>query len=213
MKKLVLIALFALGFGTLTYAQNSATGIKGGLNLSTLSTEGNNDKNLKMGFNAGVFTKIPLSESFAIQPELLYSGKGIKLNYDESTVADGETKFNLNYIDLPVKLVFNLSEDFEFQFGPYISYLVNANIDTDGEILGIDVSSADELDRDHFNSIDYGLSAGLGFDLDPMVFGINYNLGLQQVAKDNDVSYDLLGTAKKQGYSGLCWHKILRSFS
>lgn len=206
MKKILLIAILTLGFGSMIYAQNAATGIKGGLNLSSLSTEGNDDKNLKMGFHAGVFTKIPISEMFAVQPELLYSGKGIKLNYDESAIADGESKFNLNYIDLPVKLVFNLSEDFEFQFGPYFSYLVNANVDTDGEFLGAEIDSFDELDRDHFNSFDYGLSAGLGFDLDPMIFGLNYNLGLKQVAKDDDVSYDLLGDAKNmviQVYVGL----------
>ena len=64
----------------------------------------------------------------------------------------------------------------------------------------------DELDRDHFNSLDYGLTAGLGFDLDPMIFGLNYNLGLNQVAKDDDVSHDLLGDAKNtviQVYVGL----------
>lgn len=201
-----MMALFTIGLGSIVYAQKSTSGIKGGLNFSSLSTDGNNDKNLKMGFHAGVFSKIPLSESFAIQPELLYSGKGIKLNYDESTVANGETKFNLNYIDLPVKFVFNLSEDFEFQIGPYFSYLVNANVDTDADFFGGDVVSQDELDRDHFHSVDYGLSAGLGFDLDPMIFGFNYNLGLRQVAKDNDMSYDMLGDAKNtviQVYVGL----------
>lgn len=206
MKKIVIIAILTLGFGQMIYAQNGATGIKGGLNFSSLSTDGNDDKNLKMGFTAGVFTKIPVSESFAIQPELLYSAKGIKLNYDESAIADGDTKFNLNYIDVPVKLVFNLSEDFEFQFGPYVSYLINANTDTDAEFFGGDYDSSDELDRDHFNTIDYGLTAGLGFDLDPMIFGLNYNLGLNPVAKDDDISHDLLGDAKNmviQVYVGL----------
>ena len=103
-------------------AQESHAGIKGGINLSSLTTDGNSDKNLKIGFHAGVYDKIPVGESFAIQPELLYSVKGIKLNYDDNTFADGETRFNLNYIDLPVKFVFNLSDDFEFQFGPYVSY-------------------------------------------------------------------------------------------
>lgn len=197
MKKLVLIAVLSLGVSSMIYSQNSGAGIKGGLNLSSLSTDGNDDKNLKMGLHAGIFTKIPLSESFAIQPELLYSSKGIKLNYDESTMADGETKFNLNYIDLPVKLVFNLSEDFEFQFGPYVSYLVNANVDTDAEVLDyFQIDSEDEIDRERFKSLDYGLSAGLGFDTDPLIFGLNYNLGLAQVAKDDDLAYDFLGDAK-----------------
>ncbi len=197
MKKIILITILCLGVSSIIYSQNSRTGIKGGINFSSLSTDGNNDKNLKMGLNAGVFTKIPFNDVFAIQPELLYSNKGIKLNYDESAIADGDSKFNLNYIDLPVKLVFNLSEDFEFQVGPYVSYLLNANIDTNADVLNFfQVNSADEIDRDRFNSFDYGLTAGLGFDLDPLIFGVNYNLGLNQVAKNDDIAYDFLGDAK-----------------
>lgn len=205
MKKLMMIAFLTLGFGTMIYAQNEATGIKGGLNLSSLSTDGNDDSNLKMGFHAGVFTKIPFTESLSIQPELLYSGKGIKINYDESTIAHGDSKFNLNYIDVPVKLILNLSEDFEFQLGPYFSYLVNANTETEAEFFGGELDTEDELDRDHFNTFDYGLTAGIGFDLDPVIFGMNYNVGLKQVAKDDDISYDLLGDAKNmviQAYVG-----------
>lgn len=197
MKKLIIVSLSIVLLSTTLVAQETRTGIKGGLNLTSLSTDENNDNNLKTGFHLGVFTKIPVSESFAIQPELMYSMKGIKMKYNESALADGDTKFNLNYIDLPVKLVFNLSEDFEFQVGPYVSYLVNANVDTDAEVLDFwDIDSNEELDREHFHSLDYGISAGLGFDLDPLVMGLNYNLGLQPVAKDDDVSNDILGAAK-----------------
>lgn len=178
-------------------AQESAVGIKGGVNLSTLSIDDNNDKNMKLGFHVGVFNKIAITESFAVQPELLYSLQGLKVEYDG--IADGETNFNLNYINLPVKLVFNLSEDFEFQFGPYVGYLIDANLKTDADVLGIfEINSEDDVDRKNFNSIDYGLTAGLGFDLDPLIISINYNLGLSQVAKDDEFSYNMLGDAKNR---------------
>src|SRR5690606_7759006 len=138
------------------------------------------------------FNKIAITESFAIQPELLYSRQGLKVEYDG--IADGETKFNLNYINLPVKLVFNLSEDFELQFGPYVGYLINANLKTDADLFGaFDISSDDDVNRKNFNAIDYGLSAGIAFDLKPLIIGFNYNYGLSQVAKDDEFSYDLLG--------------------
>jgi len=196
-KLIILSTLLCLLVSPALKAQESVTGIKGGLNLSSLTTDGNDDKNLKLGFHAGLYNKIAISESFAIQPELLYSVKGMKLDYDNSSIADGETKFNLNYIDLPVKLVFNLSEDFEFQAGPYVSYLVSANLDTDAEVLDyFQIDSEDEIDRENFNTLDYGLSFGLGFDLQSILVGFNYNLGLNQVAKDDEPSYDLLGDAK-----------------
>jgi len=178
-------------------AQESYSGIKGGLNLSNLtSDEGDYDDNLKAGFHVGVFNKIGISEGFAVQPELLYSLKGVRLSYDESAVADGDSKFNLHYIDLPVKLVLNLSENFDLQFGPYVSYLIAANVDNDAEIFDVDVDSNEELDRDYFNLFDYGLTAGIGFDLDPLIIGLNYNLGLNPVAKEDEPTRDLLGDAK-----------------
>lgn len=206
MKTMKILAVLALvATCTAGYAQNSSAGIKGGLNFSSLTTDGNDDKNLKLGFHVGVFDKISLSESFAIQPELLYSIKGQKYEYDG--YADGETKFNLHYIDLPVKLVFNLSEDFSIFAGPYASYLISAGLETNAEVLNsYQIDSEDEVDRKYFNTIDYGLTAGIGFDLDPLIFGVNYNLGLNQVAKDDKPSYDMLGDAKNtviQAYVGI----------
>ena len=208
MKKLLLITLsIILVFNTMLKAQKSHTGIKAGLNLSSLTTDGNNDKNLKMGLVAGIYNKMTLGNSFAIQPELLFSSNGIKYNYDDNAITDGNTKFNLNYIQLPVKLVFNLSPDFEFQFGPYVGYLVNANVDTDAQVLDyFNINSQDEIDRDKFNNFDVGLSGGLGFDLAPLIFGFNYNIGLNPVAKKDEISRDMLGDAKNaviQVYAGI----------
>lgn len=198
--------MISLICSTFIYSQNIEKGIKGGLNLSSLSTDGNNDKNLKLGLNAGVFAKFPVAESFSVQPELLYSNKGIKLNYDQAGI-EGETKFNLDYIDLPVKLIFNLSDDFEFQFGPYVGYMINAKTSTNANILNqFQINSEDEINQDRFNAFDFGLTAGLGFTLDPFIIGFNYNLGLTQVARDNDVAYDILGDAKNrviQVYAGV----------
>ncbi len=193
--KIFSMTLLALFLISAIQAQESSVGIKGGLNLSTMSTDGNNDENLKAGFHVGVFNKIALSESFAIQPEVMYSSKGLKISYEDAAFVEGETKFTLHYIDVPVKLVFNLSRDFEFQFGPYVGYLMQAKITNDGSLAGIPIESDDEIDRDNFKSLDYGLTAGLGFDLDPLIIGVNYNLGLSKVA-DGDVAKMLLDDAK-----------------
>ena len=195
MKKVFLFFAAAGLFITPTIkAQESSVGIKGGVNLSTLSIDDADDSNMKLGFHVGVFNKIALTESFAIQPELLYSRQGVKADFD-----DVETKFNLNYINLPVKLVFNLSEDFEIQFGPYVGYLVNAKFKADGELGPFNIDSEDDIDRDNFNTIDYGLTAGIGFDLDPLIIGINYNVGLNGVVNDDkadDFPYNRVGDAK-----------------
>jgi hypothetical protein len=191
------LLLILLEIGSVSLAQESSVGIKGGLNLSTISTDEGSNKNLKPGFHIGVFNKIALSESAALQPELLFSTKGLKINYDESPIADGETRFNTNYIDLPIYLALNVSEAFQIQFGPYVSYLISANVDTDAEVFDFfQIDSTDELDRKNFNAFDYGVAAGVSFDLDPLVIGVNYSLGLNHVAKEDEPSRDMLGDAK-----------------
>mgnify|MGYP001140984532 CR=1 FL=1 len=202
-----LIILFSILISTGAFGQFSRFGVKAGLNMSNMTVEGNNDQNLKFGLHAGVFNKIMILDKFAVQPELLYSSKGFKNNFDESLIADGEAKFNLSYIDLPVKLVYYLAEDFSFQFGPYVGYMLNANVDTDAEVLNyFNIDSQDEIDRDRFNAIDFGLTGGLSFELAPLVVGFNYNIGLTQVAKDNEPTEEMLGDAKNtviQIYAGI----------
>lgn len=182
-------------------AQNLPFGLKGGLNLSSLSVEDANDSNLLPGFYGGVWTKIVLSENFGIQPELLYSSQGVKATYDEEflgiPVADGETKLRLNYINLPVYLNYKLSEDFRFFLGPYLGFLLNARMETDADILDfLSYENSDEVDIKEFSSIDAGISGGLGFELKPFVFGFNYNLGLIKVAADESRMERLIGEAK-----------------
>ncbi|GET25015.1 porin family protein [Prolixibacter sp. NT017] len=197
MKKLILFAVVCLMLSaTVARAQESEVGVKGGLNLSSISVDYGNDKNLKAGFFAGVYNKIPLGNTFALQPELLYSVKGVKYNYN-NTFSNSETKVNLNYIDLPVKMVFNLSKNFDVQFGPYVSYLLNGDINTSTEVLNYySQNSNKEIDRKDFNALDYGLSAGVGFDLESMLLGVNYNVGLNQVAKDGTTPHNMMGNAK-----------------
>jgi len=206
MNKLILIVAITLVHITSIYSQNIEKGIKGGLNLSSLSIDGNNDKNIKSGLNAGLWAKFPLAESFSVQPEILYSNQGIKTTYNQAGI-EGETKFNLNYLNIPIKLVFNLSDDFEFQFGPYVGYLLNANTNTNTQVLDyFKVYSEDEINKDRFQTLDFGLTAGLGFTLEPIILGFNYNLGLTQVAQKDDITYDMLGDAKNtviQVYVGL----------
>lgn len=112
-------------------AQENSIGIKGGLNLSGISGYWDEDKSLKPGFHIGVFANAGINDAVAFQPELLFSTKGSKINYDGAIISDGETHFNTIYIELPLYLTVDLIETFRFQAGPYVSCLFSANVDTD----------------------------------------------------------------------------------
>ncbi len=192
---ITILLIMALSFPKVM-AQNTEAGIKGGLNLSWLTVDNADDNNIIPGFHVGVWGRWMANEKFGIQPEVLYSGKGMKAVYNKDflgfDVADGTTKLNLNYIDIPVYLTYFLSEDFNFHFGPYIGILMNAHIDTDAQILEfINVNNSDDIDRSKFNTLDYGVSGGLGFNLDPLVLGFNWGIGLHQVAQGGSSMEDL----------------------
>lgn len=176
-------------------------GIKGGLNLATMTIEEADDSNIIPGFHAGFFGEFILTEKFSLQPEVLFSTKGVEATYDSDflnfDVANGETTLNISYIDIPVYVKFNLAEDFNFHLGPYLGILLNAKYESENEILDfINIDDADDIDRDQFNTFDYGITGGLGFELEPFLFGFNYNLGLRPAARENEAMRDLLEDAK-----------------
>jgi hypothetical protein len=174
---------------TTTFAQDRKAGIKGGLNVSNMYVDDVDDENARFGFNAGVYGEIISTETFGLQVELLYDTKGSKFQTDGAI--DQEFKFNLNYLDLPVLAVFKLGEAVEIHAGGYAGYLLNASTKTEGD-LG---NSTDELDKDNFRSLDYGLVGGIGFNLGAAQIGARYNYGLARIA-DSNMAEDFLGNSK-----------------
>src|SRR4051794_29420304 len=103
-------------------------GIKGGLNLTNLSSESFTDNHLKPGFNVGIFSKIPVTPGFSVQPELLYSLKGSKTDYNNFVEGTGQYRFNLGYVELPILAVINLPKNFYLQLGGDGAYLTKTNV-------------------------------------------------------------------------------------
>jgi hypothetical protein len=169
-------------------------GVKGGINLANLYVDDVADENLKVGLNVGLFAKIPLTEFFAIQPEVLYSSKGSRLKYDNVFAGEGEYRFNLNYIEVPFLAVFNLGKHFNIHAGPYASFLTSSNVkdmNDDGTIEGVQ-----DLDVEDFNRFDYGLVGGLGVEFGNFMVGGRYNYGLNEVGKSGSLSGELTRDAK-----------------
>lgn len=203
MKKLsVLVLIFAInivGFNAVK-AQGVSSGIKGGLTLSNLYIDEDNldEENARIGFNVGIYSQMMFSEIVGMQVELLYTTKGTEATY--TGVLNQTIDFRLAYIDLPVLLVLRPAEMFEIHAGPYIGYLIQSEVDFTGTIDGIT-----DIDRDHFNSFDYGVAAGIAFNFQSVKIGFRYNLGLQELADSNTASI-LLGDSKNsyaQVYIGL----------
>ena len=183
--KNLIFASLALGFMSITGIQaqekTASYGFKGGLNFSNLYSDKVDDNNVLTGFNAGLYAKFPITNSIAIQPEISYTTKGAELVYNNAFV-QGTAKFNVNYIEVPVLLVMNISDNFNVHVGPYAAYMVSGKTTNDSNIF----SSQTELDTNDFNKFDAGIAGGLGIDLDVLNFGVRYNYGLTNVGKERN---------------------------
>ena len=158
-------------------------GIKAGVNLATLSTDGETPGR-RTGFIGGAHLTISLPESMVyFQPELLYSMKG----FSESLGGESAT-LALDYVDIP--LLVGLRFDTGGSLTPRVFLGPQASINTSCKLKGdqgganasIDCDS--ELTGEIFaaNSVLFDLLFGAGLDIAmgkvDVVFDARYDLGL-----------------------------------
>ncbi len=143
-------------------AQDIQFGVKAGPNFSTLQPD-LNDPATKTSVHFGGMAEIPITEMFAVQPELLYSGHGVK---DES---DDDEVIRLNYITIPVLAKYYLVDGLSIHAGPQIGFLLSAEIEDNGETEDI---------KDGTKDVDAGFAFGAGYKMDSgLNFGLRYYLG------------------------------------
>ncbi|MDR6967937.1 opacity protein-like surface antigen [Flavobacterium arsenatis] len=184
MKKIILSVFTVLTFG-LVNAQEINYGAKAGLNIATIVGDVEEDLESKVGFHLGGFVEFKISEKFSIQPELLYSQQGTKLEYTES---DGFENYTIkatakyDYLNIPVMAKYYVANGFNLQAGPQIGFLVGAKDKVEVESIALEVDAKDNL-----NKLDFGLNFGAGYDFTNKIFAeVRYNLGLSELGKDEE---------------------------
>src|SRR5690554_8222447 len=97
MRKVLLLAAFALFAFSSAQAQELRLGVKGGLNVASTGggTHGLGSIGSRVAFHIGGFAEIPLVGDFALQPEILYSSEGSDWGWGYG----GDTK--LDYVRVP----------------------------------------------------------------------------------------------------------------
>ncbi|WP_046245405.1 porin family protein [Hymenobacter terrenus] len=201
-KTLFSLALLVAGLATTAHAQSGPrVGIKGGGSLS--SFVGKNAKNLayKPGFQAGVLFNFGLSDIVSLQPEVLYSQKGV--TYEKNGRPFGlndEVRSTLHYIDVPVlaKITAGGNDDgtgLFFELGPQVSFLAGqrtVNDRTDDNLAGPLGKSTGS-----FNKVAGGFVAGLGYQITSgLGLGLRYTGDFSRVYKEG--SYVADGTSVRQ---------------
>lgn len=189
MKFKLIVVIAALMIAGTAHAQHVNIGIKGGLNLYTISGDNDGDYSIKPSFHIGLLGHIHLADNFALQPELVFSAQGTKYE------SNGEDfNLNLNYINVPVLFQYMFDNGFRLQAGPQVGFLVSA------EANDVDV-------KDNLQGVDFGLGLGASYVNPASGFGFDarYNHGLSNI-NEND-GFDSYNRGFQLGVFYLFKHK------
>ncbi|WP_201982901.1 porin family protein [Hymenobacter rubidus] len=205
MKKTLLILLLAVASSTAAFAQarpggtlsskdytggkstdsgNTGFGVKGGYNFSRPYGGDLTNVSAYHNFHAGVYGQFGFNNFSSIQVELLYNRKGY--NSDIATGTGTAVKITnqttrLDYFELPILYVANVTDNVSFHVGPQVSLLTKV---TQGDT---DLALA----SNGFNSIDFGGVAGAELRVGPARVGARYDLSFGKVF---DTSYKVSGS-------------------
>src|SRR5690554_180271 len=196
MRKLMIAAIAVVGFSAAGLAQQQVKfGPKAGVNLATINGKDAGDAKMLIGFHVGAFAEIMFNDKFAIQPEIVYSAQGAKMKESGTDVVMGipvtydlEGKAKYSYINVPIMAKYYITENFAFEAGPYVGFLMSAEAEAEGTMTAAGITqteSTTEDMKDYSNSIDFGVGVGASFNLDNGFFvGARYNLGLTKMGKE-----------------------------
>lgn len=179
MKNLKLLLGVALLVPMLSLAQ-AEFGFKGGVNFANFTGDNTALISSRTSVHFGFMAEIGLSERFAFQPELMFSGQGAKIEDQFLGLDFIDSTTKMSYLNIPLMFKFYASEGFNFQFGPQVGFLLSAKTDVDASEIG--AGTAEEDVKDLFESVDFGLNVGLGYKLESgLNFDARYNFGLTKI--------------------------------
>ena len=199
--------------GSSINAQSSAH-VKAGINLANVSVtdEGRvDDANQITSFNVGVIGDVPLGKIISLQPGILFTGKGSKIQRRTANeVGYYKQTSNPYYIEVPVNLVvkapLSSSAKIFAGAGPYLAVGVGGKNKTEGRnIVGTYNSTTDinfsnddpttlsEEEGTGFNVLrrfDYGLNATAGVEGRSLILSVGYGYGLAKLQSGSNNNQD-----------------------
>ena len=211
-----LINLFIISCVSVTsFAQTDAAWLKGGINFANVSYNSDgevDDAKMLTSFHVGIMGNINIAKVLAIQPGILFTGKGSKIQsgspndnfYYKATA-------NPLYIEVPLNLVIKLplqssESNFFFGAGPYIAIGVGGKRKIEGRNLTVSYNIKEKIEYNNddpstFNNeegsglgvmrrFDYGLNGTAGFELGNGLIALNYGYGLAKLQSGSNNSDD-----------------------
>jgi len=173
----VIIALLATAAGA--SAQERNYGVKGGLNMATLSSDDASNPNFKYRFGvvAGGFYTWAIADRLEVQPEALFSRQGASLS--EQGV---DATIKLDYLTVPILARYRFAprgRGLVVYGGPSVDFKVSAKATASfgSEDTKTDIS-------DDIESVDVGVAVGAAFENGRTSIEGRYTFGLSDIGKN-----------------------------
>ena len=185
MKKIALLIIMVVC--GLSQVRGQDFGVKAGYNYSTFSGETSSISTIEglSGFYIGGLVELPISNMLSIQPELIFSRQGVDLRQGlkNLSIRTDTSEIRLDYLNIPIMAKVNLGPIF-LEGGVQFGFLVNKP-KVDSYIANVYLRNL--LDKDSYNSFDFGVGAGLGVKLNQHFFvETRYTYSLTNVFDSND---------------------------
>jgi hypothetical protein len=146
MRKLIFSLLLAASASTHLHAQTLTFGVKGGLNVATLTNY--DHVGARASFYAGGFANFAYSDMLSLQPEILYSGQGCTFR----DILDNKYTVKLGYLNIPVMFQVRPVPEFYLEAGPQFGIGISSEVK-----VGSTTVESDDVKSD------FGLGLGLGY--------------------------------------------------
>jgi opacity protein-like surface antigen len=159
----------------------------------------------KFGYGFGLQAVVEFHPLLALQPELFFMNKG-----NSYSTANPSTKVTVstNYIQVPILIALQLPLPVvkpRLLVGPHMSYFLGGTRTSDQTIGGKESSSSIELDSGDISSFDFGVTAGVGLDIElsdyVLTLDVRYETGFLDAngGADNQLSFTHNSTSANVG--------------
>ncbi|HPG41682.1 MAG TPA: porin family protein [bacterium] len=214
MKRLLffIIILFAVFYkpGLLSAQLITAKGVMGGVNFANVYNNNAEDTDTRIGYTLGGFITIRAYKQFLIQPEILFSSKGFISQAGNHQSTDSasysyktENTFILNYIEVPVLGVVEISKHFRLYGGPYFDFFISGKkkMEFNGTFTYYDPetqqwirvsdndSDSEKIKSGDMNTPGFGILTGTDLIFGKFSIGARYSMGLSNAPDSKTVDF------------------------
>ena len=215
-KMLTLLIVLAFLLTSAVSAQSSMDfGFKAGGNMAKMSADNSStaifnfvealligftgsvevDSDARIGLVGGAFLSINVSPTFAIQPELIYSTKGVekKFRYNfNSTDYETVLQIKATYLEIPVLLKYRIQTEARlkpsFYAGPSIGININGVFSLEEGTEGGFATDLGEIDIANLKSTEFsgvlGAELGIAMGNTTLLLDLRYTQGLTKAYED-----------------------------